>query len=462
MSFTYVTPGCSWYEHHMLGGCQRPAPRPECLPPPHKRYESSARRAKERLAVIIPYRGKVEPESFAPLCERLPSHLRRHGVKFHLLAVNQADAHPFNRAALTNAAVAMLDAGGARVGLRPDQPRFDCLAVHDVDRFPVDPSANTSCAPHVATYYTCRGAAPRVLHPTSFTGGVLLIRPELFRNVNGFSNQFWGWGHEDNELFVRLRSCGMRPKHAPEVESCMEHRDCEQCKRAKPTKTLDAMRAETANIELVQRQLAHPERHQASDGVRTLNFSAAARPRSMAFGGHTLHATDVWLHRESHQPSRVCSPASRGGGGEDEGCVEQMPTEELPEALLARARQALPAGARFTRVLRATRERAFYNLHYELDVEAEDRHGSVLFRVAVCAQEWRRGVAAAGRYQPLWRAIAKSRASSRTSTATGSKGTDAPPRFRLHKDFGWGGHFPCSLRHPPWARRQHERAPAAL
>ena len=49
----------------------------------------------------------------------------------------------------------------------------DYVAVQDVDRFP---SRNASCASAASQYYAFPDTQPRVLHPMSFTGGVLVIR----------------------------------------------------------------------------------------------------------------------------------------------------------------------------------------------------------------------------------------------------------------------------------------------
>ena len=35
------------------------------------------------------------------------------------------------------------------------------------------------------------------------TGGALCVSATNFTKINGFSNQFWGWGHEDNDLYDR-------------------------------------------------------------------------------------------------------------------------------------------------------------------------------------------------------------------------------------------------------------------
>ena len=42
-------------------------------------------------------------------------------------------------------------------------------------------------------------------------GGGLAISGSQFRSVNGFSNQFYGWGGEDDELYQRLTENDLDP-----------------------------------------------------------------------------------------------------------------------------------------------------------------------------------------------------------------------------------------------------------
>ena len=39
-----------------------------------------------------------------------------------------------------------------------------------------------------------------------YFGGVTAMRTDLFKQINGFSNLFYGWGGEDDDLFNRIKA----------------------------------------------------------------------------------------------------------------------------------------------------------------------------------------------------------------------------------------------------------------
>ena len=78
---------------------------------------------------------------------------------------------------------------------------YDNLAFHDVDLIPSD---------DLLPYYFYRSKNP--IHPGSiwdkysfneFFGGVTIFNSELFKKIQGYPNQFWGWGGEDDVLYNR-------------------------------------------------------------------------------------------------------------------------------------------------------------------------------------------------------------------------------------------------------------------
>ena len=91
--------------------------------------------------------------------------------------------------------------------------------------------------------YTCESTYPK--HTTSrvrqigstrgynryyefLIGGVLMLTFDMYKNLNGFSNLFWGWGGEDDDLSLRLiqrRMCIVRPNYELAVYSGRERSD---------------------------------------------------------------------------------------------------------------------------------------------------------------------------------------------------------------------------------------------
>ncbi len=45
----------------------------------------------------------------------------------------------------------------------------------------------------------------------NFIGGVLSFRPKDFKQINGYPNNYWGWGLEDDQLGIRMAHHGLRP-----------------------------------------------------------------------------------------------------------------------------------------------------------------------------------------------------------------------------------------------------------
>lgn len=64
---------------------------------------------------------------------------------------------------------------------------------------------------------------------TSLFGGVTVLTTDQFRDVNGFSNMYWGWGGEDDDMFTRIFSRGYSITRPPEelarYKMSLHHRD---------------------------------------------------------------------------------------------------------------------------------------------------------------------------------------------------------------------------------------------
>jgi hypothetical protein len=146
------------------------------------------------LVIVVPFRNRREQlAQFAPHMEHfLDAH------PFRILVIEQADGKPFNRGALLN------------VGFHLAGATAEWVAFHDVDMLPLDASCDYSMPASGMRHLA--GAAEQFgfTNPyTNYIGGVLLSTMPAFESMNGFSNSYWGWGCEDDDLFIRACACGV-------------------------------------------------------------------------------------------------------------------------------------------------------------------------------------------------------------------------------------------------------------
>ncbi|MGH9762928.1 MAG: galactosyltransferase-related protein, partial [Blastocatellia bacterium] len=165
------------------------------------------------LVLIVPYRDRLEHlRIFVPYMERF---LRR--FRFHIVVVEQSnDDKPFNKGRLLN------------IGYALAGDRADCICFHDVDMLPFDNACDYSPPSHT-THLAGRAEqfGYQLPYPEYF-GGVLLTSRSDFEKANGFSNDYWGWGCEDDDLFVRFVMAGVRIDRRPGLYKCLPH-GREQC-----------------------------------------------------------------------------------------------------------------------------------------------------------------------------------------------------------------------------------------
>ncbi len=142
----------------------------------------------EYLTIIVPYRDRFDHLlKFVPLLENF-----LYPKSFHILVVHQADDKPFNKGKLLN------------VGFAESKKRAGWICLHDVDTLPMDESC-TYDRPKAVTHLAGRVEKNGFVLPyPMYFGGVILATKEAFERVNGFSNEYWGWGREDDDFLVRL------------------------------------------------------------------------------------------------------------------------------------------------------------------------------------------------------------------------------------------------------------------
>jgi len=138
-----------------------------------------------KLAIIIPYRDR--DEHLKIFISETKEILKMYDYK--IIVVHQNDEKPFNRAKLMN------------IGFDYMKDESDYFCFHDVDLVPIEIDYSYPDKPyHLVT------DVPQFTH--FLYGGVNLFNKEDFIKINGFSNEFWGWGGEDDDLLKRVFSLG--------------------------------------------------------------------------------------------------------------------------------------------------------------------------------------------------------------------------------------------------------------
>lgn len=157
------------------------------------RFKPASCRSRHKVAIIVPYRDREE--HLRIFLYNIHHFLQRQQVDYGIYIVEQANGGTFNRAMLMNV--------GAAEALK--QHEFQCFIFHDVDLLPED-DRNLYTCPVMPRHMSV--AIDNFMYRLPYDdifGGVSALTVEQFRLVNGFSNMFWGWGGEDDDMANRLR-----------------------------------------------------------------------------------------------------------------------------------------------------------------------------------------------------------------------------------------------------------------
>jgi len=150
--------------------------------------------SRHKVAVIVPYRDRSD--HLRTLLFNLHSLLPRQQLDYGIYVVEQHGDEPFNRAMLFNV--------GAAEALK--QYDYQCFVFHDVDLMPEDDRNIYSCPVQPRHMSVAIDTFMYQLPYDGIFGGVSAMKLEHFRQVNGFSNKYWGWGGEDDDMGDRLVS----------------------------------------------------------------------------------------------------------------------------------------------------------------------------------------------------------------------------------------------------------------
>uniref|UniRef100_A0A914PS34 Beta-1,4-N-acetylgalactosaminyltransferase bre-4 n=1 Tax=Panagrolaimus davidi TaxID=227884 RepID=A0A914PS34_9BILA len=83
---------------------------------------------------------------------------------------------------------------------------WNCFIFHDVDLLPENPSNIYTCKKRPTHFSSAINKFNYSVPYEEYFGGVSAMLRSQFEKLNGFSNEFWGWGGEDDEIFLRIKA----------------------------------------------------------------------------------------------------------------------------------------------------------------------------------------------------------------------------------------------------------------
>jgi hypothetical protein len=171
--------------------------------------ESTTQSNNLKIAIIVPYRD-IHPTQkrashlaeFVPymtsFMERAINNFNKNAT-FHIFIIEQSPEEKFNRGALLNVGFSIASNQG-----------YNVFIFHDVDLLPDDT---------LLEYYVKNPVTP--IHIAScwkryqyqnqeYLGGIVSISSKNYSELNGYPNNYWGWGGEDDELRRRVNDIGLQ------------------------------------------------------------------------------------------------------------------------------------------------------------------------------------------------------------------------------------------------------------
>jgi hypothetical protein len=160
-----------------------------------------------KLVIVVPYRDREEHLSV--FLSHMEKFLGDAGVNYSVVVVEQEQGKPFNRGKLLN------------IGFDLSKNGHDYFVFHDVDMIPSEADYSWVNYPtHMAT--NC-SQFEEVLPYYFYFGGVTMFNKKDFISVNGYSNEYWGWGSEDDDMFFRCLKTGKEMRRRNGVYKSLIH-----------------------------------------------------------------------------------------------------------------------------------------------------------------------------------------------------------------------------------------------
>lgn len=149
------------------------------------------------VAIIIPYRNRsLHLQQFLTYMHPF---LMRQQLNYRIVVVEQTDEKQFNRAKLLN--IGFVETNKLA--------QVDCFIFHDVDLLPQNDLNVYACTHNPRHMYSAIDTFRYQLPYRRLFGGAVAVQKVHFEEINGFANNFYGWGAEDDDFYNRFEKRGL-------------------------------------------------------------------------------------------------------------------------------------------------------------------------------------------------------------------------------------------------------------
>jgi hypothetical protein len=224
---------------------------------PEKKISEEKYENQNKIGIIIPFReSDKENKTRTKQLERLVSYFSDYLKQYNYMiyVIEQADdKRKFNRGALLNIGFIIAQDDGC-----------DVFVFHDVDLLPSEElkeyyvNVPVSSPVHIAAVWDRYNKNP------NYFGGIVVFNKVMFNKINGFPNNFWGWGGEDDELYNRVKKFYTVKKPTKGTIKDLENMNLEQ--------KLDYLRENDVKFMQKKEALAEHEKTWRINGLNNIDY----------------------------------------------------------------------------------------------------------------------------------------------------------------------------------------------
>ncbi|KII62179.1 Beta-1,4-galactosyltransferase 5 [Thelohanellus kitauei] len=154
------------------------------------------------MAIIVPIKNR--DACLAAFLNHYHRIFHSQGLCYQIFAVIQTADGYYNRGRLLN--IGFVEAS---------KQGFDCFIFHDVDEMLLNPHLKYGCENSPANFIT-RRIKPNHLTPSSNSFGTVCgFSTTTFERINGYSNCYWSYGGENDDLYKRVVKLGFNISRTP-------------------------------------------------------------------------------------------------------------------------------------------------------------------------------------------------------------------------------------------------------